>query len=217
MGAIKLSILTHRKYDRFYFDANVTEPLVLKRRELRSELEYDLDIFPEKTAMEYLKQVSGCFGRSIYLITVSQDISPISKLRTKKGLLWKEKELRKLSNRKWEIGFPDGKSRLLSLINLDEFNYKTSESVVLNWIFSLILLSKTDMNTLSMHVEKWVAKDEHSVLSYDYTAVAKSLVSLRSTVVLRYFPADNGRHEALVVVGNKKFIDKNIGNCINSI
>lgn len=212
-----MSVLISRNDEHFYFDANIVVPLVLKKRELRSELEYDADVFPEKTALKYLEQISECFAGKVYLLTVSQEIAPRSKVRSKKGMLWQEEELRELNSRNWEIDVSDGKSRLVSLINLDGFNYGVSETLVLNWLFSLIILSEIDMDVLRNHVEEWVAKGESGVLAYDYDAVAKSLVELESTVVLRYFPADNGRSEMLVVVGNRRFIDKNVESCITGV
>jgi len=207
----------NRKDDHFYFDADVEVPSVLKKWVLRSELEYDADVFAEKTALKYIERVSENFDGNIYLLTASQDIAPSSKVRTKKGVLWQEKELRKLENRNWEISVTNGKTRLVSLVNLDEFNYDASEVVVLNWIYSLMILSTTDIDVLSGYIEGWLAKGDNGVLAYNYDAVAENLISLSSTVAMRYFPADNGRCEMLVVVGNKKFIEDNVESCINSI
>lgn len=202
---------------RFYFDANLADPLALKIRELRSELEYDKDVFAGKTALKYIERISEGIDGNVYLLTVSQDISPSNKVRSKKGVLWQEKELRRLDNRSLEIGFSDGKSRLVSLVNLDGFNYDVSEALVLNWVFSLIILSTVSIDTLSKHIEGWLAKGDNSVLPYDYEVIAKDLASLDSTVVLRYFPADNGRPEMLVVVGDREFIEGNIEGPIDSI
>lgn len=214
--AIKCA-LTNKKDDRFYFDTNIVDPLVLKKMELRSELEYDADVFAEKTALKYIKHISECFDGNVYLLTASQDIVRPSNIRTKKGVLWQEKELQKLDHRNLEIDVFDGKTRLISLINLEGFNYNASEAVVLNWIFSLIILSTVDIDVLSGHIEGWLAKDDNDVLSYNYSAVTKQLIPLNSTAVLRYFPSDNDRCEILVIVGNRNFIDENVEDCINSI
>lgn len=212
-----MSVSINRKDDHFYFDANVAEPLVLKKKELRSELEYDADIFAEKTALKYIERISECFSGTIYLLTASQDIVQPSKVRTKKGALWQEKELRKLDSRNWELEVLEGKTRLVSLVSLNGFNYDASEAVILNWVFSLIILSTMDIDILSGYIEGWLAKGDNGVLVYNYDAIAKDLISLDSTVVLRYFPADNGRCEMLVVVGNRDFIEENVEDCINLI
>jgi hypothetical protein len=212
-----MSDSTNRKDDHFYFGAIVAEPLVLRKKMLRSELKYDADVFAEKTALKYIERISESFDGSIYLLTASQDIAQPSKVRTKKGVLWQEKELRRLDSRNLELDVSDGKTRLVSLVNLNGFNYDASEVVVLNWIFSLVILSTMDIDALSSHVKGWLSKGDKGVLVYNYDAVAKDLISLDSTVALRYFPADNDRCEMLVVVGNRDFIEENVEVCINSI
>lgn len=212
-----MSALIDSKYDQFYFDAHITEPLALKKRELRSELEYDADVFSEKTALKYISKFSKCFEGNIYLLTTSQNIKASSKLRTKKGVLWQKKELRNLENKNWEVDVSYGKTRLVSLVNLDGFNYDTSEEVVLNWMFSLIILSTMDISFLYEYIKEWLAKGDNCASVYNYDAVAHNLNSLDSTAVLRYFPADNNGCEMLVVVGKRDFIGTSIEDCINSI
>jgi len=48
----------------------------------------------------------------------------------------------------------------------------------------------------------------------------KSCLSLKAystTSVLRYIPADNGRDETLVVVGNRVFVEERVQKCVRSI
>lgn len=212
-----MNVSANKKYNYLYFGGDIAEPLIIRKKVLRSEFEYDADVFAEKTALKYIERISECFGGSSYLLTASQDIAQPSNVRTKKGVLWQERELRKLDSRDLELDVFGGKTRLVSLVDLNGFGYDASEAAVLNWMFSLVVLSTMDIDVLSGHIEGWLSKGDSGVLAFNYDAVAKSLISLDSTVILRYFPADNGRRETLVVVGNKNFIEENIDTCINSI
>ena len=199
---------------QFYFNADVVEPLVLYVRELRTEAEYDADVNPDKTALKYIKKVAECFDGNVYLLLASQDVVSPSKLRTKKWILWHEKEFGMLDSYTSEIDVGNGKTRLVSLVNLDGFSYDSSESIILNWIFGLVILTTLDISVLNEHIKGWVSKKDRSVLAFNYSAIAKDLSSLDKVAILRYFPADNGRNEMLVVVGNKDFVDEKILSCV---
>jgi hypothetical protein len=204
------------KDDRFYFDADIAEPLVLVKKKLRSGLEYDADASPEKTALKCLKQISERFDGNVYLLTASQASGSRSKIRIKKGLFWGEKELRNLPARHWEVDVADGVSRIVSLVDLKGFSFDEGEGILLNWVFSLIVLSPLDIDALGDHVKEWIATGSESILAYDYSAVAKSLAFLDSVAALRYFPADNGRRETLLAVGNRSFVDKTVLKCLDT-
>lgn len=213
-----MNISAGREHDPFYFDANIVEPLALKKRELRSESEYEVDVNAEKTALNYIKRVSECFEGNIYLLVASQDVVRPNRVRTKKGVLWQEEELRKLDYRNGEFDVGDGNTRLVSLVNLDGFNYNDSETLVLSWLFSVIILTSTDIDTLNGYVAGWLSKKaSNTVLAFNYEALAKDLLMLDTTVAMRYFPADNGRSEMLVAVGNREFVSGSVETCIDSI
>lgn len=201
----------------FFFDADVVESLLLEKIGLRSGQEYDGDICAEKTALKYIERISKCFDGNVYLVTASQDVGPTNKIRSKKGVLWNEKKLRNLEAYSSEVEVGMGSTRLVSLVKLESFNYDAAEAIVLNWVFSFILLTKLDVEDLNCLIEGWMAKGGKSVLAFNYDAVAKDLLELSTTSVLRYFPADNGRDETLVVVGNRKFIEEKVQKCVRSI
>jgi len=203
----------------FFFDADVSDPLLLEKIGLRSEQEYDGDVCAEKTALKYMERISKCFDGNVYLVTASQDVGPANKLRSKKGVLWNEKKLRSLESYggEVEVEVGMGSTRLVSLVKLEGFNYDAAEAIVLNWVFSFILLTELGVEDLNSLVEGWVAKGGNSVLAFNYDAVAKDLLKLSTTSVLRYFPADNGRDETLVVVGNRVFVEERVQKCVRSI
>ena len=201
----------------FFFDADISDSLLLEKIRLRSEQEYDGDIYAEKTALKYIERISKCFNGNIYLVTASQDVGPANKMRSKKGVLWNEKKLRSFESYSGEVDVGMGNTRLVSLVKLKDFNYDAAEAIVLNWVFSFILLTKLDVEDLNNLVEGWVAKGGNSVLAFNYDAVAKDLLALSTTSALRYFPADNGRDEILVVVGNREFVEERVQECVRSI
>lgn len=201
----------------FFFDADISDSLLLEKFGLRSERDYDGDVRAGKTALKYIEEISKCFDGNVYLVTASQDIGPAKKIRSKKGVLWNEKSLRNLERYSGEVEVGMGSTRLVSLVKLEGFDYDTAEATVLNWVFSFILLTKLNIEDLSGFIEGWVAKEGSSVLAFNYDAVAKDLLGLSTTSVLRYFPADNGRDETLVVVGNREFVEKRIQKCVQFI
>jgi hypothetical protein len=194
--------------DKFFFsDSDVSDSLSLEKIGLRSEQAYDGDIFAEKTALKYIERISKYFDGHVYLVSASQDVGPISRVRSKKGVLWNEKKLRNLENYSSEVEVDVGSTRLVSLVKLDGFSYDVGEAIILNWKYSFFLLTTLEIKDLNGLVEGWVAKKRKSVLAFSYDAVAKDLLKLSTTSVLRYFPADNGRDETLVVVGNREFVE----------
>ena len=201
----------------FYFNADVSGSLLLEKIELRSQQEYDDDISSENTALKYIEKISNCFNGNVFLVTASQDVGPTNKMRSKKGALWTERKLRNFECYSGEVEVGMGCTRLVSLVKLEGFDFDSAEAIVLNWVFSFIVLTKLDVEDLNGLVEGWVAKNGKSVLAFNYDAVAKDLLELSTSSVLRYFPADNGRDETLLVVGNREFVEKRVQKCVRSI
>ena len=135
-----MSTFLNRSERAFLFDAEVPDLLSLEKIGLRSEDEYDGEICPEKTALKYIESISKCFDGDTYLVTASHDVGPTKKLRSKKGVLWKEKQLRSLEIYNDEVEVENGITRLVSLVKLRDFDYHESESIVLGWRFSFILI-----------------------------------------------------------------------------
>lgn len=209
----KTSVPLEQKY---YFNAAIDEPLILVLQTLRDESAYDADPNSEITALEFIEKISKCTSEKLYLIVAGDDVAPPSKLRTKKGALWGEGELRKLDNRNFEVLIDGNNTRLVSVVDLKDFSY-TSPSKVLYWISCMLVLSTLDLDELVSVVSEWISRDRKSILPYNYNAVAKALLNLESTAVLRYFPADNGKPESLVAVGQKDYLDKGIIPCIQNL
>lgn len=197
----------------YYFNAVVDAPLSLKMKVLREESVYDADINTELTALKYIKKISECIKENIYLIVTGSDVAPPNRLRTKKGALWGENELRSLDHRNLEVIIDGSDTRLISIVDLKSFTY-SSPSKVLNWIDCMMVLSSLDLNSLAGMVGEWVSKNPKTILPYDHKSVSKDLCRLESTAILRYFPADNGKPESLVLVGHNNFLETKINPCI---
>ncbi|WP_068082649.1 hypothetical protein [Polycladidibacter stylochi] len=72
-----------------------------------------------------------------------------------------------------------------------------------------------DIDALGNHVKDWLNLKIKGGLALNGEAIADSLVTLDTTAVLRYTPADNGYCEDIVVFGNKEFIENKIEQCLD--
>ncbi len=201
---------------QYYFNAIIDKPLSLELQTLREKSAYDADFSPESTAIKLIEKLSNQLEGNLYLIVVGNDIAPSNRLRSKKGALWGENELRKLDSRNFEVFVDDNNTRLVSLVDLSSFSYE-SPSKVLNWLSSMLVLSNIDLDELTGLTDNWLSKDRKSVLPYNYDAIANTLYNQESTAVLRYFPADNGKPESLVAVGQKSFLEAGVVSCIKNL
>lgn len=189
----------------YYFGENIVKPVVMRIMTLRSEPEYDADPCPEKTALKYNEKIYKQLGVNIYLLNASEEVAASNKLRTKKRSMFLESHFQKLDSRSGEFEVFEGKTRLASLVNLNGFGFDTSEMIILNWGYSLVILSAIDIDTLYGYVDGWIDKRQKAWFPFNYDAIAHDLLSLDKTIVTRYFFADNGHNECLVIVGNENF------------
>jgi hypothetical protein len=206
---VKFSIIEHdRKTHAFLFSAHLVDPIVLAKSVLRSEAEYGTDEHARKTALKCVGKVCRLPDKKIYVLKAGYQAEVPNKIRTKKGNLWRENELQEFECRHSEIDVGDGLTRFFSLLDLEGFDFKTLDSTILNYLYSLIIITNLDIDELHMNVESWARMGKHPGIAFDFDAVVSSLLRLDSTAVLRYFPADNGRHEMIVAVGNRDFISR---------
>ena len=190
---------------QYYFNAAIDGPLSFSLQILREESAYDADLAPETRALKYIENLAKRSAENVYLIFAENDMAPSSGLRMKKGALWGDCQLRELDNRSFEVLIYENYTRLVSIVDLKDFSYD-SPSKILNWMSSLLLFSNLNLDEISLLVREWFSKDRKSVQPYNYDAIAKTLCNLSSTAVIRYFPADNGRPESLVAVGQKSYL-----------
>lgn len=207
-----ISFLQH---DYYYFNADINDPLVMLNIKLRLG-ECRKSGIAEKSALKYVKEVVECFDGQAYLLTVSPEVGKSSLLRTKKGVLWKAKKLQSFKRLNFEIDVGVG-TRIASLVDLKEFDYDISESLILNWMYSLIIITEYDLEFLSEYVKQWIEVKTNKILPFDYSIIAQDLLTLRTASILRYFPTDNNRNESLILVGNREHLNIDLVNSIDNL
>lgn len=190
---------------RFFFNGGLPQELSVKHILLRSEVEYDNDGSAELTALKALKHLIQDYSGNRYLLTVSSDTAPKSKLRSKKGILWGYKELQCLDHRQSEVSTHNDNVRLYALVDLKDFDFNSSPVTILNWISSLIVLTPLDLDELQSKAERWIDSNEN-IIPYDFNVIAKDLLFMGTGMVIRYFPAENGRNEVFAFIGCKEEI-----------
>lgn len=199
-----------------YFPAELGGLLKMSVRELRSEPEYDADTCAEKSALKYLLKLQQCFNGEFFLATSSR-VAQRDRIRSYKGVLWGDSVLQSLKHHEVEIDLGGGNTRIVAVVNLDKFTFTTSEDLLLNWGDSLMFLTDIGLDDMMECVQNWIARGSDAYLAFDYEAIAKDLRCMEATVVLRYFPADNGRSEVLVAVGRQEVLAERIDKCLASI
>lgn len=200
----------------FYFDDLLTSGLNLEYRILRSELLYSSDESPEVAALDYLKSLSSVFDGFMYLVVASHTSEQQTLLRRKKGIFWNFKPLKKLNNITSEVFYESDKSRLVGIVDLSGFNYDSCEQALLNWTSSFIILSNKKIIDMTKYIDTFISEDQESFIPFNFKSIANAINKLGETSVVRYFPADNGRHEVLALAETKDF-DSNLLKNFNEI
>ncbi|MFN7769236.1 MAG: hypothetical protein ACK5WR_16205 [Planctomycetaceae bacterium] len=200
----------------FYFCGKLEQPIVAKVWFIRSEQEYDAESQPEILAMSLIRRCAKCLGKPPFLVFFSDGGRP-SALRSKKGALCDNKELRQLPHIAFELACGHGETKLGAIVDLSDFSFDSCASYLLNWGRSLILLSSDSLSDLKLVVEKWTSKDRADVLAFDYDAIASSIHKSTGLGLMRYLPPSNSRREAIVVVAEKHFVDERARECIDAI
>lgn len=186
----------------YLFDADLPEEISLSKITLRSEEEYDSDFNAHITALKSIQRINNCFKGNTFLLLVSRsDI--VNSIRSKKGILYNYKEYLKFKSNNFEFK-NNNKSRLVSIVDLKNFDYSEPLPLMLNSIHSLFVFTELEMEFLEDRIQKWVSKDDKSSFLFDYNSIGKNL---DNAAVLRYFPADNGKSETIVVVGDSNYLN----------
>jgi len=139
---------------RFLFNSDIVSPLILRSKVLRSEVEYDQDRNPERTALQVLKRFVQCVDKKIYLVAASQGAELPGKVRTYKGLLWNYEDLKLLEHNLQEVEVRDGRTRLVAVIDLRDFSYSNSENLLLSWTSTFLMISEKTLSDISRLAKK---------------------------------------------------------------
>jgi hypothetical protein len=214
-----MNVIRPANYDRihhaFLLNAELKPPLILLNKTLRSEAEYDNDLNAGRTALKFLHSFSKCFQGNIYVVISGQQIVKSNSFQARKGVLSPQSYLRKLELR--EIPAANELSRLGVVVSLAGFDYNKEDQMLLNFSYGMLILSKQGLDDISPVVKHWLANESNALLGFNYDAVINDLLKFNNTAVMRYFPADNGRCEMLIAIGNEPFVTAEIQACLDSV
>jgi hypothetical protein len=215
-----MNIIHSTEYDRgrhaFLFNGELKHPLVLIKKDIRSEKEYDSDPAAESTALGTIRTLVMGFDGNVYSVVSRPQPVKAESFLARKSILPPDSGLRKLDQRKIEARLNNGLLRMASVFSLTAFDWEIKDSFVLGHYSNLFILSRKDIDSISPLVRNWLATERDSSFAFNCDAIVRDLITCDDTALMRYFPADNGRHEMIVIVGNETFVSSRIQKPLNS-
>lgn len=203
----------------FLFPEAVEPPLEMLVKQLRSDVEYDMDTDADLTALRAIAGLRDtCSAQSWFLIYAEPKIAVRSTLRSKRGLLVGEKKvLSKLQHCTFEAECGGNHTRLGVVLNLCNFDFKSSAGVILNYIDACLIVTYLNIQDVCKLAENWLEISESAVLGVSYARMAEDIKKEANLAVVRYFCADNNRPEILVVVGQRNFLDLGVKRAVSKM
>lgn len=143
-------------------------------------------------------------GLNIYFLRVGFHISKKSDFRTRMSLR-KEIATTHLKDLvKFEVDGQNGTSRLAVIGPLTEELGLMSLEALLNWVYSIVIVSELEIGQIAQRAEAWVNTRKSSPLGFDFSCVLRDLERDPTSAICRFFPNDNGRPAALSIVFGRK-------------
>jgi hypothetical protein len=205
-GESLMTIITPDIYDAskhsFWFPSVLKSPLVLLVKELRPEVIYDSDSQPERSALATIRNAAKSLPGRPYAVMADGRIGPKGGFRSRKGILPLQSPLRQLDHFDLEAPIGSGGSRLGVLFTLGYSVPAEDSGSLLNFVNGVLVFSSLPREDICAVAKDWLGGNETRSFGLNFDAIAVSLVNHSETIVLRHFPADNGRNEELVMVGN---------------
>lgn len=197
----------------FYFGGKLSDGLVARIWRFRTEREYDFDQYSVLTAVSIVHGVVSCVGKRAFLLLAS-DVGTQTALRSKKGVLWNYKGLRERPYLESEVKCSNGQTRLGAVVELSADCMTSDTKPLLNWGQGLIVLSSGSLTEIARLTSQWVSADSSDVLAFDFDAISETLRRDSTLGILRYFPPDNSRTEAVVIAADKSFVSEEMCRCV---
>ena len=101
---------------------------------------------------------------------------------------------------KFEVGGPNGISRLAVIGRFNEDSGFGSLEAILNWKYSIVIISELDIGRVARSSEAWISAAPSSFLGFEFPRVFNDVESNDGLLICRFFPADNGKPAALSIV-----------------
>lgn len=186
--------------------AGSSHPKVINiEKTLRDEAAYDRDANPGKTALTLIEQfLAEWYPGSRFLAFAEHPKQP-SRIRSYKGILKEYPDLKRLPSLEYEHTLEDGRTFFVAAVQLGDFRFVQSHQILLSWINALIFLSEqlTVEEILGVSKES-LELDDKSSFAFSFDSIEERISRDPSLSVLRYFFADNGRDERLLLITNEE-------------
>ena len=206
------SIELFEKAQYFYFPAEVKGSLGVTGALMRSQEAYNAHPFRKEESLQVIANFRDCVGVRLFLVTAKNGRK--NRIRSHKKLLWGVDILLDLPHQQSEIDIDDSISALVATVDLDRYPFPQNQAPIRSWAHSMFVFSTLSLQEVHPIAEGWVRQEE-SIFSFDYEAVAKDLQEMPTTAVMRYFAADNGDDERIIIVGNQEFLDTHFEPCLD--
>lgn len=200
------------------FNSEITSPLCLYKKNLRTELESELLSLDEdnEMAIGFLRAFSKEFSGSVFALQ-NTDLELSNRIRSYKGVMNKFPLLKGNRHENYEVKIVPKKTRLFSLIELKPSDFNTQNIRLLSNYYGVFICADIKFEDLIKIVPEWTSYDDASPFSLDDGHIVESLLGLKTVAILKYFPADNGMDENISIIGNEGYVRFKIASVINSV
>lgn len=180
---------------------------------LRTEAQYDLSENPSELPFRIIDGISRWSGLSQFVFYCNDSVEARSAFRKRKGILGGT-GLPVAATIQGETVFDGDKSRLWATIAVESFAKEGLPMIALNYLQSCIVLSKSTLADIAARTQGWAA-DAGGILSIDYRKVLDAMSNDRDFRLVRYFTADNGHDEKIMVIARDDLEIDPIDDLIN--
>ncbi|MCG7507630.1 hypothetical protein [Mesorhizobium retamae] len=165
---------------------------------LRTEAQYDLSENPPELPSRIVDGLSRLSGLSQFVFYCNHSVEARSAFRKRKGILGGT-GLPVAATIQGESVFDGDKSRLWATIAVESFVKEGLFMIAQNYLQSCIVLSRSTLADIAIRAQGWAA-DASGLFSIDYRKVLDTMSNDRDFMLVRYFTADNGHDEKIMVI-----------------
>lgn len=195
---------------QFYMRGELKECELIKLISLRSEERYNADPEPEANALKFL---ADCFDNArlkVSFLWASDSIEKSTAVRFKKFSIASRKVFGSYTREVHEVFVDDSSSRLVSVVELDDFKEKRLPIEILHSATGLFIISSKDK---FIEISEQLISKEYSSSAFDIRGILDLTGDDSDVCLMRYFPADNGRDESISLIGqNNSLLVQRLAN-----
>ncbi|WP_448112949.1 hypothetical protein [Mesorhizobium amorphae] len=170
----------------------------LNIRHLRTEDQYDRSDNPYELPFRMIDGISHLSSLSRFVFYCNHSVEARSAFRKRKGILG-GRGVPIAAAIQGERVFSGDQSRLWAAIAVESFVSDGLGGVALGYIQSCIILSKSTLEDIAERVQGWAA-DARGILGIDYGEALDAMSNDRDFMLVRYFAADNGQDEKIMIM-----------------